>query len=248
MSLLIVLVLFTAQAVSQASTCWIPASMTDAPYENIAYALQNVSCPTNWGYLEILTFHDTSSVLDSCSQMLAALKDSNSYMANSDAMTSEAGVIYYSGPANALTDDYWKWVSQLVTNKQTLYNQGIGQSLQAQLMQQRDETKTFLDTVLSKIWVSDRADANSTLSPIFDHLDCGIQAFANKDSSVAVCPQNPSDDSTDGSGTTTTQPFSTTTSAASGPTSTTGGTDTFRADSLRVAMAFAGVVLVASVF
>ena len=188
--------------------------------QNLAYALTNVSCPVNTGYIQLFDYNNISSVLPSSNNIITTLKDSTTYLKSSGVVASSYETDILRRPIDDVPYEFVQWVAELVSNKEVIINQKIASSLLDGLTQQRDLAQTFIDTVISKLDEGQHSDAQMVLSPVMGNLNCALGAF-KPGSLITICP--PSASTTSGNAQTAVEISSTSeTVTGNNPTSTSG--------------------------
>ena len=176
--------LFVSGVVAQ--DCYLASSMQGSAAQNLAYALQNVSCPVNFGYIQLLTYNNLTSIPVSSTAIVATLKDSTAYFNASAFVDSSTSTDLWRGPILDIPFELTQWVNQLLGHKMAIINAHAESSLPDELTQQRDAAKSFIDTVIAKSQNLEQNQVKAILSPVLDELNCAIGAFKSG-SSVDAC-------------------------------------------------------------
>ena len=119
--------LFVTGVVAQ--DCYLASSMQGIGAQNLAYALQNVSCPVNFGYNQLLTYNNLTSIPISSNAIVTTLKDSTTYLNASAVVESSTQTDLFRGPLLDIPFEFTQWVNQLLGHKMAIINAHAESSL-----------------------------------------------------------------------------------------------------------------------
>ena len=177
-------------ALASGQTCYISPAMKDDTNNanNLAYALQNVTCPVNTAYIELYSVHNVSSVLPDAAAVIDTLKTTTVWLKGCGKIDNPNDADILRGPVLGVPYNFEQYVSNLVQYRTNIENKGWSSKLIELLQQQKSEYQPFWDQVIDTIPEVQRDSYNQILGPVKSDLDCAISAFGKSGSSITACP------------------------------------------------------------